>query len=385
MKVLFITPNYYPATRYGGPIRSSHGLAKALVARGHSVNVYTTNVDGNEVLNVRVNEPIDIDGVSVRYFPITQPKRIYYSPVFGRALEETVSNFDVLHINGTFLWPGPKAARTAAKFGVPFVLSPRGMLTPEMIAGKSRFAKTVWIRLFERRALALAKAIHVTSTAEASGVRLSKLDLAPLAVVGNGVDLPDHLPTPEEIDKAWGIVPPGSRVLFLGRLDWTKGVDLAIATVSKHPSAFLVIAGHDQIGLRAQLDPLLSRADGSTVGQFIGPVEGTEKWTLLYGADVLLAPSVAESFGIAVAEALAVGTPVICTEGVGAKSVVSRIDAGCVVPRQISAISASLNALLGDSQRREKFSRCAKALMAAEYTWAAVAEQMEKVYFSSRA
>ena len=49
MKILHVVPTYYPAVRYGGPIRSVHGLASALAAQGHDVHVYTTNVDGKGV------------------------------------------------------------------------------------------------------------------------------------------------------------------------------------------------------------------------------------------------------------------------------------------------------------------------------------------------
>ena len=52
MKILHVVPTYYPATRYGGPIRSVHGLASALASQGHDVHVYTTNVDGEGVLPV---------------------------------------------------------------------------------------------------------------------------------------------------------------------------------------------------------------------------------------------------------------------------------------------------------------------------------------------
>ena len=52
MKILHVVPTYYPAVRYGGPIRSVHGLASALAAQGHDVHVYTTNVDGKGVLPV---------------------------------------------------------------------------------------------------------------------------------------------------------------------------------------------------------------------------------------------------------------------------------------------------------------------------------------------
>jgi hypothetical protein len=46
LRLLQVIPSYYPAVRYGGPIRSVHALCAALVRRGHQVSVYTTNIDG---------------------------------------------------------------------------------------------------------------------------------------------------------------------------------------------------------------------------------------------------------------------------------------------------------------------------------------------------
>jgi glycosyltransferase involved in cell wall biosynthesis len=254
------------------------------------------------------------------------------------------------------------------------------MLVPELISGKSPLIKRFWIWLLERRNLASAAAIHVTSEEEANGVRQLGLDLTRLEVIGNGVELPDRLPTHEQVEALWRGVPPGLRVAFLGRLDWTKGVDLAIEAVAHHPAAWLLIAGHDQIGLRATLEPRLLDTKRGPCGCFVGPVEGDEKWAVLAGADVLLAPSIKESFGMAVAEALAVGTPVICSDGVGAGSIVRRIDHDCVVARTPEAFQNALGSLLANQQRRTSFSQRAIDIMAQEYSWVAVARQVERLY-----
>ena len=56
MKILHIIPTYYPAVRYGGPIKSEHELNKWLVKKGANVTVYTTNLDGDGVLDVPLVE-----------------------------------------------------------------------------------------------------------------------------------------------------------------------------------------------------------------------------------------------------------------------------------------------------------------------------------------
>src|SRR5262249_2892122 len=68
MRILHVVPTYLPAVRYGGPIFAVHGLCRALARRGHHVEVFTTNVDGSGASPVPLGEPVDLDGVQIRYF-----------------------------------------------------------------------------------------------------------------------------------------------------------------------------------------------------------------------------------------------------------------------------------------------------------------------------
>lgn len=379
-RILLFAPNYLPAIRYGGPVRSVHGLARGLAALGHHVDVLTTNVDGQNTLDVPLDASIEIDGVQVHYNPISSPKRLYWSPSLARRAAHLLPLADAVHVNGMFLWPGPYLARAARAAGKALVISPRGMLMPEMVVGKSRLAKSLWIALQERRNLAAANAIHVTSETEAEGLRAMGLDLAPVVVLSNGVDGPERQPRLTDIDEIWGNVPPGRRVAFLARLDWTKGVEMAIAAVRAHRNAVIRIAGYDQIGLQAALEPQLLRPDGTCCGAFIGPLDGPRKWAFLAGADVLLVPSVRESFGMSVAEAMAVGTPVIATDGVGAATLLRRLDSSLVVAREQTTLNSALTTLLCDPVRRATIGALARELARTELSWTAIATRMADLY-----
>src|SRR3974390_979633 len=105
MKILHVVPTYYPAVRYGGPIRSVHGLASALAVQGHEVHVYTTNVDGNGVLPVPIGHPVRLDGVKGWYFATSLGRRLYRSLGMHQALESNVTSFDIVHLHSVFLWP----------------------------------------------------------------------------------------------------------------------------------------------------------------------------------------------------------------------------------------------------------------------------------------
>src|ERR1700681_3284522 len=68
LRILIVVPAYYPAERFGGPIRSIHNLAKGLVNIGFDVTVFATNSNGTEDLSVAVGVPTLLDGVKVSYF-----------------------------------------------------------------------------------------------------------------------------------------------------------------------------------------------------------------------------------------------------------------------------------------------------------------------------
>lgn len=379
MKLVHVVPSYWPAVRYGGPVRSVHGLCAGLVGRGHEVRVLTTNIDGPGASDVPLDRPVERDGVLISYFAPGLGRRLYRAPGLRHALLDALATADLVHLHAAYLWPGFAAARLAARAGVPYVVSPRGMLVRDLIERKSRIPKTLWIALVERRTLAGAGAIHVTSEAEAGAVRDLGLDRAPIVVVPNGVDLPAPGATTEDAGP-WAGAAPGQRLLCLGRVSWKKGLDRAIRTLARLEGAVLVIAGNDEEGLRPALERLAAEAGVGPRVRFAGPVEGDLKWSLLQSADLLVLPSLSENFGVVVLEALGVGTPVVVTPEVGAAEIVRAHDLGAVEAGEPERLAPAIAGLLRDPARRRAIGERAASLIRSRYGWAAIAAEMERVY-----
>lgn len=91
-------------------------------------------------------------------------------------------------------------------------------------------------------------------------------------------------------------------------------------------------------------------------------------------------PSLQENFGNSLVEALAVGTPVIATEGVGASSYISRIDPACVVPRDQAVLDRTLAELLADPDRLARIGSAGQRIVKAELSWTNIANRMAEVY-----
>ena len=370
-----MVPSYFPAIRYGGPIRSVHGLARGLAARGHEVHVFTTNVDGPRDLEVPLGRAVDIDGVGVWYFPARLGRRLFRAPQMQAALDRSIAGFDVVHTHSVFLWPTTVAARTARAHGIPYVLAPRGMLVPELVTRRSGLAKRAWIAAFERSNIAHAAALHVTSELEASDLARMRLPVRRVLVVPNAVDVPDV----EDADHA-GRPHDRPYVLFLGRMNWKKGLDRLIPAMGRLAEMDLVIAGNDEESYRPTLEEL-ARAHGITDRvRYLGPVDGELKWRLLRHASVLALPSYSENFGIVVLEAMAVGAPVVVTPEVGLASAVEASGAGLVAAGDPASFAAALARVLADPAQARAMGEAGRRLVADRYSWAAVAAEMEAGY-----
>ena len=376
MRILHVIPSYYPAVRYGGPIRSVHALASASARRGHEVHVYTTNVNGSGVSDVPIGIPVEHDGVRVWYYECPIGRRLFYAPVMGRALRLKVESFNIIHTHSVFLWPTSVAAAAARRFGVPYVVSPRGMLVEDLIRQKNRLAKRAWIGLFERRNVERAAAIHATSETEADAIRMLGFNPRKMMVLPNGVDVPPDVGPSVPL----GTSPGRAAVLFLGRINWKKGIDRLILAIAMVPDVELVVAGNDEEKYLPVLVELARAAGVAERIQFLGPVDDVRKWDLLRSARMLVLPSCSENFGNVVLEAMAVGCPVVLTPEVGLAPAVRAVDAGIVAEGAPHMLAAAINMLLGDDGLRRRMGEAGRQTARKDFSWDAIAASMDQVY-----
>jgi glycosyltransferase involved in cell wall biosynthesis len=379
LRILHVVSAYYPAVRYGGPIRSVHGLAAALARRGHDVHVYTTSVDGAADLDVPLDRPVSLDGVDVHYFRVPAFRRLWWSPTLGRRLQASIGEFDVVHIHAVFLWPMWAAARAAARAGVPYVVAPRGMLMRDVITRKSRLVKTAWINLVERTTLAQAAAVHVT--AEVEGAELNALGLRSqrLAWIPNGVEWAQDY-APLAAGPFSGL--PSRYALFLSRISWKKGLDRLITAWQQVPDMVLVIAGNDDEDYRPRLEEMARQAGIAERVVFLGPVSDAHKWALYEQAQLFILPSYSENFGNVVAEAMAMGCPVAVTPEVGIAPFVQATGAGLVTSGEPAQLAAAIRELLADPQRRAEMGARGRDAARTKLSWNGVAAQAEDLYRS---
>ena len=257
--------------------------------------------------------------------------------------------------------------------------------------GRSAWRKRLYWWAVERRNLASARTVHVTSTAEALEVAALQLHPAPsTTVIPEGVEdaawnVP---PRPDYLRQRWG-GRAGDRpiVLFLSRLHPKKGiVDFLLpAFASLRGDAFLVVAGgadehapEHEAEVRASVERL-GLADRVAL---VGSVPPAERWWLFDGADVFVLPSHSENFGIVVAEAMARGVPVVVSNEVQACEHVKRADAGRVVSLSVDELARTLDDLLAEPGMRRAFGRNGAEYARAHLNWDRIAASLVEVYES---
>ena len=201
MKILHVVPTYIPAWRYGGTIQSVHGLCKALTLRGHQVEVVTTSVDGASDSQVIHQEIQRVDGVNVRYFQSKSLRRIYWAPTMETFVRHQAKNFDLIHTHSIFLWPTWMAERVARQQGIPYIVSPRGMLVKELVRRKNPLLKNLWIQWVERKNLEQASAIHWTSDIEKEEAAKFSISLPQGFVIPNGAEIRSEDPPQDHFEE----------------------------------------------------------------------------------------------------------------------------------------------------------------------------------------
>ncbi len=383
MKILHIIPTYLPAPLASGPIEAVHTLNIELVKLGVDVTVYTTNFDGKEKMDVPLSSVVLIDGVKVFYFPLSISSW-QYSPGMRKALKQSIKNFDVVHVSSIFLSFLALGAYYAKKFKVPYVVSPHGMLMKEPLKSKS-LKKRIYLKLIEKGNLEKAAAIHFTTELEKEESLLAGVLFKKTVVVPHGVALTTSaVPSSTSLFRTTFKIPESKKVvLFLGRLNWIKGLDtllLAFKQVLMEKSnTVLVLAGPDG-GYKDAILEDIKRLDLHRDVILTGETEGKLKEAIFLESDVFVLTSYSENFSIAVCEAMAQGLPVVVTVGVGVSSLVEKYKAGIVVEKAAERISQALLKILQDVNLQKEMGENGKRLVLEEFLPKKVAMRMKSVY-----
>ena len=384
MKILQVTPFFKPLWESGGVARVAYDISRALHENGHDITVYTTNrsIYPNDL---PTNRATSVDGMDVYYFEnlrkyapgVTPPVLPYRMPAVAR---REIAAFDLVHIHDHRTMLTVIASHYARKYGIPYVLQAHGALPQD--TGSKRM-KRLFDQFWSDKVILGAAGVIALNETEAERYRELGVADEKIAVVPNGIDLAEYpsLPARGRFRAAWGIDAATKVVLYLGRLDPTKGIDLLIrsfAVVAREfDDAVLVLVGGD-MGHNGEFRQRVESLGLDDRVIFTGFVSKEEKMAAYTDADVFVTPSFT-GFPVTFLEACLCGAPIVTT---GKGDLLGWIDntVGFNTGYTPEALADTIGRLLADETLRARFGEQGKELVRTRYNWKAIVHNIETFY-----
>ena len=394
LRILFTVHGYKPAYRIGGPILSVSALAEALVRKGHSVTVFTTNCNMSEDVDVPVDCPQLVEGVEVWYFRrqellkkmlpfvpyLSKSMGFLYAPAMVSQLNRTVPYMDVVHTHLPFIYPTFAAARAARLHHKPLFYHQRGVFDPARLSFRS-LKKRLFLGIIEQPILRSATTVIALTDAEVESYRTLCSSIR-CRVIPNGIDVEQYHIQPEH-STILNLRPEVAVILFLGRLHPIKGADKLIEAFlrvcKQFPDVILVMAGPDEFMIENQFQSMVKQSGLQNRILFPGMVMGEIKRDLLARADLFCLPSDAEGFSMAILEALASETAVMISPGCHFPEV-EKADVGKVVEVEPEAMAKAMIALLKDRKQLKEMGRKGREFVTRNYSWDTIAREVIDAY-----
>ncbi|MEU1527252.1 glycosyltransferase family 4 protein [Nocardia rhamnosiphila] len=394
MKILMVSWEYPPVV-VGGLGRHVHHLATSLAAAGHEVVVLARRPTGTSpathpthsfiaegVLVVAVAEdpPIFDFGEDMLAWTLAMGHAMVRA---GVALDKPGIGEgwtpDVVHAHDWLV--AHPAIALAEYYDVPLVSTIHATEAGRhsgWVAGRvNRQVHSVeWWLANESDAL-----ITCSTSMKDEVERLYRPDRIPVHVIRNGIDV-----------GAWTFRtrsprsgPP--RLLYVGRLEYEKGVQDAIAALPRirraHPGTVLTVAG---VGTQFEWLRQLARTHRvARAVHFAGQLDHAELLGWLHGADAIVLPSRYEPFGIVALEAAAAGTPLVTSTAGGlGEAVIDGVTGASFEPADVHGLVDAVVSVLGDPVTAQERAFAARERLTADFAWDVVAAETADIYSDAK-
>jgi len=397
MNILHIVPTFYPCLAAGGVVNAVYELSKKQAQNGYNVAVFTTD-SCNKRIKPEKRYGADIDGVKTYYFrnlsnSLKSSFLIDTPYSFPFKLRKKIKKYDIIHIHEHRHSLAIATSHYACKFNIPYVIQAHGSVLPFFQKEK---LKEIFDKLWGFKILHNAEKVLALTEVEKQQYLKMKVKKENIEIVPLGINLEeydtDNLPKKGIFRKKYNIQDDDKLLLFLGRINKIKGLDLLIKSFSilNDSSEFLndnyelskniklAIVGPDN-GFLEELEILVEKYDLRKNVIITGPLYKNNKKEALLDSDIFIMPSQYESFTTSGLEAMACGKPLILTKNNHISDWVDNIT-GFTSQYDEIKLANSIKKLINEEKLMKKFGQNGKRLIKEKYNWDSIENQIESIY-----
>jgi glycosyltransferase involved in cell wall biosynthesis len=367
MRIALFSGNYNYVRE--GANQALNRLVGHLEAAGHKVRVYSP---------VTATPAFEPTGTLIAVPSVTLPLRSEFQLALGisKTVGRDIARFapEIIHVSTPDIL-GLRAQAFARRIGIPIVASLHTRFETYVDyygLGWTRPLIEAHLHRFYRRA------DHVlVPTPALRQDMLTVRGVDRVTVWSRGIDR--ALFSPGQRDVAWrranGWNDDDVVILFFGRLVLEKGVDIFIATIRRLQAQGLRIRS-----LIVGAGPAASKFAALPDAVLTGHLDGADLARAVASADILLTPSVTETFGNVVLEAMASGLAIVSADVDSARALIEPDITGTLCPAtNVEEFASAVAALVADPGRRHRLGRAARQASAA-YSWDAASRCVEQAY-----
>jgi len=370
MRILQVSPYFHPYV--GGQERYVRSLARALVDRGHHVEVLTSNFPRGEKCEV-------IDGIRVRRFDILcRPLNNPVCRMLPFHMTKCYEDFDVVHIHNEHAATSLYYTILRSHRKIPLVATCHGQLKFDNFA--KDLTERVYNRIVGSRVLRKADKVIALSNSDKKYLISLGVPLEEISVIPNGVDLAKY--NFQQDDRPKSLLFDGKQVvLFVGPLLKRKGPQILVRAIP------LIIRGHSDVvfvfvgkgNFKEETKKLAKRLDVKQYTYFTGYLSDGQLDYLYRRSDVFVLPSISEGLPYTVLDALAFSKPIVSTSLPSLKEYLGT-SALLVPPRDFEALAHAVTSLLDDEGLCRALGVKGHRLVETYFRWDVVVEKVLDVY-----
>ena len=371
MRILHVIRDLSPKT--GGPVNALIGLNETQQKFGHEVKILSTSYgitkDQIELPKNSIIETCNWNGWR-------------FSFQFKSRLKKLIKWSDVIHIHMLWEYPSLITAMMARKLNKPFLLRPCGALEDRSLKISS-WKKNFYLKFFSKSLFNHPCRLHFSSNDEKKNS--TRFGMYKSIVVNNGV----ISKAKENVSKnifysSFPFLKNKKIILFLARVHPIKRPEFAILSFckifKKFPDTFLVIAGPFEKKYCNELKEIIKKYKIENRVIFTGLLSGDLLYASYKACYLFILPSLQESFGISIVEAMAASKPVVISKNIAIANSIKKADAGIICEDNVEDYSSAVEKLLSSNSLQKDMGNNGKNLQKNFYDWEILSKQLETAY-----